>query len=141
MTMTESTNVEKKSDSCIKKEKEHQEEVNESAKKVDVDPMTENVLTCPHCYKIMRTNFTLRRHERQVHEDKDRFNCLYCDKTFCSKFSVTYHTKKNHQSSLGNHVDCEQCGKVFPNFQAYRAHREDDRVSKEKTLQTATIEI
>ena len=74
--VTESTSVEKKSDSCIQKEKEHQEEVIESAKKVDVDPQTENVLTCPHCYKIMRTYFTLRRHVRQVHEDKDRFNCL-----------------------------------------------------------------
>ena len=130
--VTESTNVEKKSDSCNMKDNEHQEEVIENAKKVDVDPKTENVPTCPHCYKIMRTKFTLRRHVRQVHEDKERFNCLYCDKTFCSKFSMTYHTKKNHQSSLDNYVDCEQCGKVFSNFQAYRAHREDHRASKEK---------
>ena len=38
----------------------------------------------------------------------------------------------NHPQSFGNHFDCDNCGEVLSEFQAYRAHREDHKVSKEK---------
>ncbi len=78
-----------------------------SQKKVDVDPKIGNVLTCPNCYKTMRTNVTFTRHIRQAHGRNYRFTCIYCDKTVCAKFSWTYHKKKKNQeiaatSSMGD---------------------------------------
>ena len=80
----------------------------------------------------MRTKFTLRRHIRQAHGKEDQFNCLCCDRSFCAKFSLTYHIKKNHLSLFGKHFDCEKCGETLSDFQAYRAHKADHRDSQEK---------
>ena len=93
----------------------------------------ENNLSCPKCFKIMRTKFTLRRHISQVHANQEKFKCTYCVRSFCAKISLTYHLKSIHPA-LGQSFDCEKCGEVFADFQAYRAHRAEHRVNQEKDI-------
>ena len=135
----EGTDVVEKDDLSI--EDETPKETNEPRKKVapaeSVDfngnSEAENDLSCPKCFKIMRTKFTLRRHICQVHENKQKFKCSYCDRSFCAKFSLTYHIKKVHLT-VGNDFNCEKCGEIFLDFKAYRAHRAEHRVSQEKLI-------
>ena len=131
------TDVEK-NDTCAVNEDGKTDESKEKvapSKEVEFgdNPGASNILSCPKCFKIMRTKFTLRRHISQVHEDKDKFKCTYCDRSFCAKLSLTYHVKKMHLP-FGHQFNCEKCSKICSDFTAFKAHRAEHRVNQEKDI-------
>ena len=40
----------------------------------------ESKFTCTQCFKILSTDYSLRRHIRQMHENKGRFECTLCQR-------------------------------------------------------------
>lgn len=103
---------------------------------------------CPHCHKMYSTKMGLLNHKISVHGFQTEFQCLVCAKYFpntpqldrhmlvhtnekpcgCSMCEKTFRDQKAlrihmifvHGKKTG--IQCEVCGKYFPNSCALRRH-------------------
>ena len=83
----------------------------------------ESKFTCTQCFKILSTDYSLRRHIRQMHENKGRFECTLCQRSFSAKGSLEYHTRVKHTISEDSSLQCEKCKISCSDPQALEKHK------------------
>ena len=73
------------------------------------------VFPCQFCNKEYSINFHLKQHIRNVHEEKTKYKCDYCDKTFSKECDLSVHNDKHIHTvheGLKNYM-CDTCEKSF----------------------------
>ncbi|XP_050092805.1 zinc finger protein OZF-like [Anopheles aquasalis] len=76
---------------------------------------------CEQCEKDFPTKNSLNGHMAYVHgEQKDRFPCPQCDRTFRRRRELTEHTSRHNGTAL---YECKECGKSFYTSSSYATHR------------------
>ena len=85
--------------------------------------ISKNDVTCPQCYKILRTNYSLRRHIRQMHDNQGRFECTRCQRSFSAKGSLDYHVRVKHSVSEDVSLQCEKCNISCTDLQDLKIHK------------------
>ena len=80
--------------------------------------------TCQYCHKMFITFSNLKRHVKQEHLKKDRYECSICNKSFAAKISLEYHLRKHVE---GFELSCEYCSEKFIDFKTYAKHRKTHR--------------
>ena len=105
------------------KKEDKVETAGEAIEKNNSDSGTKKIgaRTCPNCFRLFKTRYSLKRHIEQVHENKRKFECLKCERMFCTKGSLDYHRKLKH--SKGVEMKCERCPEVFMDFKFYTLHK------------------
>lgn len=80
--------------------------------------------TCQYCYKEFSTVSNVKRHVKQEHLRKNRYECIKCSKSFAAKISLEYHLRKHVE---GSELSCEYCSEKFNDFTNYAKHRKIHR--------------
>ena len=52
--------------------------------------------TCSYCLIICKNKFERKKHEATVHENKGKYNCDICGKTYSNKNALGYHLTNKH---------------------------------------------
>ena len=99
------------------------------------------IFTCQECEADFSTPIKLVKHTKIVHEEKAKYDCLWCSKSFSSNLVFEEHIEKC------NNTLCSYCGKKKSSFGSatkYRDHYEEHLGNQhscklcEKTFSTET---
>ena len=56
--------------------------------------------TCEYCGKHLKNHRTLKRHEKEMHENSESgYDCKYCEKSYKRKDEVEKHMRKMHKEN------------------------------------------
>ena len=84
--------------------------------------MHEGLYTCSHCNKSLSSSWSLQQH-MQTHssvEERAKFPCDVCGKSFCDKSSVNKHVRSVHMNYKP--FKCSQCDLTFSERKTMREH-------------------
>ncbi|XP_064642928.1 uncharacterized protein LOC135497129 [Lineus longissimus] len=85
---------------------------------------------CKECLKVFKTSYSLRDHERLVHNCKV-FQCAECEQTFKSKAAVEKHIVRKH-TNVRKVWDCPLCEGVFPEERYLKEHLRSEHTPPKK---------
>ena len=71
-------------------------------------------IICDICHKKFTNKFSLNRHVKTIHEKKEEFACMKCQKNF-----KEMHHLKRHQQKCGK---CRRCGAQFDSLIDFAKH-------------------
>ena len=71
-------------------------------------------IICDICHKKFTNKFSLNRHVKTIHEKKEDFTCMKCQKNF-----KEMHHLKRHQQKCGK---CRRCGAQFDSLTDFAKH-------------------
>ena len=71
-------------------------------------------IICDICHKKFTNKFSLNRHVKTIHEKKEDFACMKCQKNF-----KEMHHLKRHQQKCGK---CRRCGAQFDSLTDFAKH-------------------
>ncbi|XP_041981699.1 zinc finger protein 626-like isoform X2 [Aricia agestis] len=71
-------------------------------------------IKCPHCPKILASNFYLVRHVKRKHDGSKDFVCSACGKAFAFRGELTTHIRKVHDKTIKKKkYTCKICNKDY----------------------------
>ena len=79
--------------------------------------------TCSYCLVKCKNKVERKKHEATVHENKGKYKCESCDKTYSNKNALNYHISNKHSSrDEEEKFCCELCQSEFTTDASLRRH-------------------
>ena len=76
---------------------------------------------CRYCAQFFCEPFARRKHEKEMHENRQKYTCNICSESFLTSNGLTAHKKNKHVDSNKIFI-CKQCGNKYQSESALKRH-------------------